>query len=389
MGTVRAGRVRARALALIFVYIDPVVCKAFFQHSTVFVAERSKCLQRGLLGLFVIDFDILIGNDRGVQIVEVQLVYTQQLFAQTHIAMHGGQTVADGRNQIVINLDRHFGAVQGGVQGRVVAACIGEELQLLHLCAEYGGRGVAVLAIHAVQRMEGIFTQHAVGRLEQGDKSAVGDRMGLSLTVHSIRKGHVGIVEHGKDIVRALSELTGSGQQRFALARQRVRLLTADAVKYQTVVRQTGRSLIEAIQRLVRDGEQFGCGERVSVTDCDSQIGEFCSHLLIDCVSCVLIALALCVVTERVQLFAERIAKAQIFEQGVGGVGQMTLEAAQLVQHGLCLGVAGAPGFIRGENIGQRPLKLRIDLRTGGNGFGHRDSSLSDSGIPEKFVSPL
>ena len=67
----------------------------------------------------------------------------------------------------------------------------------------------------------------------------------------------------------------------------------------------------------------------------------------------------------------------------------MTLEAAQLVQHGLCLGVAGAPGIIRGENIGQRPLKLRIDLRAGGNGFGHRDSSLSDSGIPEKFVSPL
>ena len=275
------------------------------------------------------------------------------------------------------------------MQGRVVAACIGEELQLLHLRAEHGGRGVAVLAVHAVQRMESIFTQYTVGRLEQGNKGAVGDRMRLSLTVHSVREGHVGIVEHGKNVIRALSELTGSGQQRFAFTRQRVRLLTADAVEHQTVVRQTGRSLIEAVQRLVRDGEQFGRGERVSLTDCDGQVGEFCGHLLIDCVSCVLIALALCVVAKRIQLFAERITKTQIFEQGVGGVGQMTLKAAQLVQHGLRLSVARAPSFIGGENIGQRPLKLRIDLRTGGNGFGHRDSSLSDSGIPEKFVSPL
>lgn len=133
-----------------------------------------------------------------------------------------------------------------------------------------------------------------------------------------------------ENVIRALSELTGSSQQRFALARQRVRLLTADAVKYQTVVRQTRRSLIEAVQRLVRDGEQFGRGKCVSLTDCDSQIGEFCGHLLIDCVSRVLIALALRVVTERVQLFAERIAKAQIFEQGVGGVGQMTSKPRSL-----------------------------------------------------------
>ena len=85
----RACRVRARALALVLVHVDPAVGKAFAEQVQVILAERRERLERDLLGLLEREFHLHAVHDRHIQVVHVQFVHTEQLFSQRNIAVHG------------------------------------------------------------------------------------------------------------------------------------------------------------------------------------------------------------------------------------------------------------------------------------------------------------
>ena len=49
-------------------------------------------------------------------------------------------------DEVRIDLDRHLGHVEGRLERRIVAARVGEELELLELRVQRGGVGIAELA---------------------------------------------------------------------------------------------------------------------------------------------------------------------------------------------------------------------------------------------------
>ena len=85
----RTCRVRARALALVLVHVDPTVCKAFAEQIQVVLTERRKRLQCDLLGLLEREFHFYAVHDRHIQVVHVQFVHAEQLLSQRNIAVHG------------------------------------------------------------------------------------------------------------------------------------------------------------------------------------------------------------------------------------------------------------------------------------------------------------
>ena len=69
-----AGAVGAAALAGVLIHVEPAVAKGLLKHVCIVLAEHRECFERSLLGLFKGDFNVRVRDDRGVDIVHVQLV---------------------------------------------------------------------------------------------------------------------------------------------------------------------------------------------------------------------------------------------------------------------------------------------------------------------------
>ena len=74
VGPAVAGAVGAAALAGVLIHVKPAVAKCLFEHVRIVFAEHRECFERGLLGLFKGDLNVRVRDDRGVDIVHVQLV---------------------------------------------------------------------------------------------------------------------------------------------------------------------------------------------------------------------------------------------------------------------------------------------------------------------------
>lgn len=74
VGPAVAGAVGAAAFAGVLIHVEPAVAKGLLKHVRIVLAEHRECFERGLLGLFKGDLNIRVRDDRGVDIVHVQLV---------------------------------------------------------------------------------------------------------------------------------------------------------------------------------------------------------------------------------------------------------------------------------------------------------------------------
>ena len=74
VGPAVAGAVGAAALAGVLIHVEPAVAKGLLKHVCIVLAEHRECFERSLLGLFKGDFNVRVRDDRGVDIVHVQLV---------------------------------------------------------------------------------------------------------------------------------------------------------------------------------------------------------------------------------------------------------------------------------------------------------------------------
>ena len=147
----------------------------------------------------------------------MQLVHTEQLFAQRNVAVHRRERAVHRVDQVVVDRRRYFGAVQRSVQRGRIAAGIGKKQQLLHLCGQGSRRGIAELTVYRIKRIERGTAQHAVVGLHQRDKGTVRHRMRYTVSVHRIRESKVGIVQHGIDLIRCGGHFPGGSQQRLFL----------------------------------------------------------------------------------------------------------------------------------------------------------------------------
>ena len=117
----RARRVRARALAGIFIHVNPAIVKALLQDLPVPLAHDAKRLRDGLLCLCKGNPLLRRGNQRRIEIVHMKLADAQKLFAKPHVPMHLVHVLVHGFDQLMVYADRNLRCVQRRFQrGSVV-----------------------------------------------------------------------------------------------------------------------------------------------------------------------------------------------------------------------------------------------------------------------------
>ena len=264
-------------------------------------------------------------------------------------------------DEIRVDLDRHLGHVKGRFERRIVAARVGEELELLELRVQRGGVGIAELARALVVGLEGVFAQRAIGAHQHGDERAVRQRVDLALCVGHVGIAHIGIVEHAERAVRAFADLARGGENLFALGRKDVCLAAAQLVDAAAIGLELRLLGIEARERFVRDRHDLARFKRARTVQRDRHGKRLAAHALIEGVAHVLIAAAARVLHELRNAHRDLIAEREPVEQrfralaelaGVGGHAlRICLERFELLAPLIvaCKYVAQVPGELLGH----------------------------------------
>ena len=254
---IRTRRISAAALALVLVYVNPAIVKALFQNPAVVLSQGRQSVENGLLGFLKGYMPVGGGHQRRVNVIEMELVHPQQLLAQPDIAVHGGQLLVNGFNEIFVDGHRHIASVQGSFQGRAIVSGLAEEFQLLVLTVQHGGGGVAHARKSIVEIFVGTFPQYPVGAFFQQHEGTLGQGMTVSLAVYRIRKFQVGIRQSAVGSIRQLGHFLGGSQQLFLLGRQGVGLSPAQIGQIPAIPLQLGNVPVEAFQRLIGNGHDL------------------------------------------------------------------------------------------------------------------------------------
>ncbi len=369
VGIAVAGGVGAAPLADVLIHVDPAVVEALPQQVGVVLAQHSQGLQHRFLGLLVGDGGVGVGHDGGINVVHVQLVHTHHLLAKGHVAVHLVQIVVDSLNQIQVHAHGHLSGVQRGLDGAVVAAGVGEELQLLELTVQGGSHSVLELAHALVVGVEGVFTQDAVVAHHQGHKGAVGELAGIALSVHHVGESQVGVPEGGGHVLRSVGHLAGGGQQLLLGGGEDVVLAAADLIDAAAVGLQLRLGGVEQIQRVLVDGHDLRRGEGRRAVDGHQRADGLGPHILVGAVAGVLVALAGGVAVQATEADRRLVLGAEPAQQILGAAAQRAAEGFDLLRQGLESLVLGHPGFVAaGEDVQQVPGQLLGYLTARGNG---------------------
>ena len=252
-----AGRIRAGPLAGVFIDVDPPVVKALPQNLAVFLAHGRQGFIDRLPGLFIGDLPADTLHQRRIDIIHVQFVHTQQLLAQTDVAVHLVHIAVDRIDQVVIHGHRHPSPIERSLQGRAIVTGVCIELQLLHLARQHGSHSVAELTEGSIQVLEGRLPQRPVTALHILAVGALSQRIGLPFPVHSIFKGQISVAEHGKCRIGRLGHLAGTGQQLFFCRRKNMGPTAAEVLKIPAVQLQSRFVTIELFQHCILNGQHF------------------------------------------------------------------------------------------------------------------------------------
>ena len=360
MGLAAAGGVGAAPLAHVLPDVDPAVVEAFLQKVGVVLAQDGQGLQHRLLGGLIGDDAVGVRHDGGVDIVHVELVHAQALLPQGHVAVHLVQVVVDGGDEIMVNLGRHLGGVQGGRQGALIAPGVGEELQGLELGVQGGGEGVLALVHPAVVGLEGGLAQGPVAAHQHGDVGGVRQGALPALAVHHGGEGQVGIPEGGADPVGGIRHLPGGGQQLLALGGEDVGLPAADLIEGALVAQQLRLRGVEEVEGVVVDGHDLRRCEGAGAEDGHIGAHGLAPEVLIGAVAGVLIALAAGIGVEAAQPLLDLVLEPEPEQQVLRAPAKLALEGGGPLRQGLQVLILFEPGFVRGVEVPQVPgLGLR------------------------------
>ena len=286
----------------------------------------------------------------------------EQALAQAHIAVHGGEIVVNGLDEVVVNLNRRLGIGESRMQRGGIAARVRKELQLLHLRAEDRRGGVAELAVYRVQRVKRGLAEHAVVGLHERDERAVRDGVFIAVLVHRVREFEVGVVEHGVNVIRAGGHFACSGEDCLLLVGQHMLTASADAVDVQAVQLQLGCFGVQTVHVLIADGEQLRGLESGGGLKLDRKACHLRDHFLIRRHAGILIAAALCIVHDRVERKTDLVVQTEKAQQGLAALRQMAAEGGNARNELLRCGKRFAPCVVGREQVLDRPFILRCDV---------------------------
>ena len=365
----RPGGIRAAALALVLVHVDPAVVEAVFQNGAVIVAQRRQRVVNGLLGLLVGNVLVHIFQQGGVHIVEMQLVHAQQLLAQTDIAVHFVHVLVDCLDEVLVHGGRDVGRVQRRFKGRVVLPRLGEEFQLLVLGIEKGGSGGLERSQRTVKIFIGALTQHSVAALLQADEGSLGQGMLISLGVHGVGEFQVCIGEGAVNGVGCLRHFARRRQQLFLRGGKGMRLAAAQVGQIAAVTLQLGTVGIELRQLLVGNRHDLRGIKAARRVQCYCNAHKFSGHGLIGGVPGILVRPAHTVAAQQISLGIDLLKDFHVSIQRLAALTQTSREGSQRLLALRQRRQFRFPCFVGGVQVFNRPLVLRRNLIAAGNFF--------------------
>ena len=360
VGIIAAAGVSAAALALVGEHIDPALGKALANDGAVLFAQRCNGIQNHLLGLVigVMGADAL--GQRGIHIIVVQLVHTQDALAQSNIAVHIRQVLAHSSHQVIIDLAGHVLPCHGHGAGRFIMTDGGFGSSGLDSAGVRGSQRVDVLAEALVVAFKGILAQHAViGGLQQ-DVVGSGQLHIVALAILDGIEHHIGVSQVIGNVFRGAECLTESSQQLFFRGGQGVRLCTQQVLQGKAV---GGNLLVshDGIQGFLRQCQDF----RLSIGDGTDSLyifgGSAGIHAL-GVISTGILAQTQAGVDSQVFQFTEHADFCIIKFTNAGSVVQLALPGSQSFNFGVNGGKCLFPFRIAGVHFGQVPLVLRVHL---------------------------
>lgn len=139
--------------------------------------------------------------------------------------------------------------------------------------------------------------------------------MFLAVCVQRRTEREIGIREQRVDLLRRARHLARHRQELFFALRQNMRPFAADGVKVPPVEVQFRHLLIEFLHLFIGDRQQLRHLKGRVRAQLHPDLGELAGQVLIDGVSCVLVAFALGVVREAVQQHRNFFTQLLIFQQ--------------------------------------------------------------------------
>ena len=360
VGVIAAAGVRTAALAAVGVNIDPALGKRLADGFGVILAQGSNSLQHHFLRGFVGVALIQIADQRGVDIVEMQLLHAQHLLAQADVAVHRGHMLAHGGNQIVVDLGGNVLPCHGHSAGGFIVAGVCFRHRSLDRTGIGGGKGVDVLAVALVEAAEGILAQNAIVVHLQGNKAGAGDLDILTGGILGGFKHQIGIVKTLVRLGGCLHDLPEAGKQLFLGLAQGMGLAAQQVLQHKFVVG-NGGGVDQGVQLFLRQTQQFGLEEGQRSDHLDILAADAGVHTLGVLGAGILVVALGGVAVQALQLALQSGLGIQIGFQRVGIV-QLARKGSDSVNVGIQRGKCGFPRGIVGKHGRQIPLVAGIQL---------------------------
>ena len=361
---IAAGGVRAAALALVLVNVDPAVLEALLEDGDVILAKGLQGLYDYLLRLLIGDLAVGVAHYGGVEIVHVELGNAHQLFAELNVLMQVLEVRVDGVDEVVIHGNGDLRPVESGVEGGFVIPCAGVENEALYLRIEERRRGVLELREGVVEALERGLADLGIGVFHEGDEGALGDYELAAVLIMDGGEFDVRIAECGGRLAGGARHLTGKRKDPLLRIGKGMGLERAQTGELPLVEPELGLGREELFQLLIGDGDELRSGEGIRRADGDVKVHYFPLHALIEGVAGILVGLAHGVIAEALDLDLELVAELQILIDGLRALAQPAAERRDL--GGIDLGGLKSlfPCLVGGEKILGSPCVLLFDFGT-------------------------
>ena len=360
VGVIAAAGVSTAALATVGINIDPALVVGFLHVLLVVLAQGGNGFQHHLLGGLVGVGLLQVADQRSVDIVEMQLVHAQHLFAQADVTVHGGHVLADSGNQVVVDFHGHVLPCHGHSAGGLVVAGAGLGGGSLDGTGVGGGHGVDVLAVALIEAVEGVLAQDAVGAHLDRHEVGAGDFDFLALGVFGRVKDQVGILQVVVGFGRSLHDLAEAGQQLFLGLGEGVRLAAQQIFQIELVIGHGG-VVDDGGQRFLGQGQNLRLGERQRGDEFDVLAVDAGVHALGRFAAGVLIVAHAGIAIEQLDLAVQFGGRVQVGPDG-DGIRQLARKSGHALDLGIQVFQGGLPGGIVFKHRLQVPLELRVQF---------------------------
>ena len=255
----------ASSLSCVRVHIDPAVTKRFPNLIGIFPSQRRKPLQNKAL-CFLIAPGILCGKSlcqRHINIIVVQLIQAEKLFAKLYIAVHRRHMTPHALHKSVIDRSRNVLSCKSHRARALVMPCSRLRCKAFHNSGISGSQSISMRGIPLIEAAECILPQCPVSGLLQQNEVCLRQLPLISLPIlHGIKR-KIRIHQTVCDGFRSFQNLGKASQQLFRLCREHMRLLIEKLLK-QEAIGQKLPGFCNFLQLLLRKRQNFRLRKRAA-----------------------------------------------------------------------------------------------------------------------------